>query len=224
MRNALLAEAGDLDEFRHRYRREQMQDTWTPEFHVTEVNPTRHIYGNAGQVLREMNPSAVVAIEANCAEGTVASLRLKMTAEPGRAVGPNGAELSISSEDAGWARKWHATLSQRIERGRPWWWWLRTSSGAYWFGLGVANLLGVALVQSSDVEFKIDRDIVAFVFLFTLYGTLAALVMQAGIRRLLPTFQVLKRGERGRGQTAIAIVSTPVLAIAYNVVSYLITK
>ena len=220
MRDKKLA---STSEFTLNYEREAIERQWTPDFHIVERNPDRDLYGSASAVMAAVDSATVSRLEVSCGEPFADRMSLKMNGLL-RFYDDEAVALTVAAEDAAWARKWHASLAQHVRRGRPWWWWLRAPDGGFAFCLTVSVLVLMGLVGLLDVSLTSSADIVAVVVAGAIYGPITSVPMALALRRLLPSLQVLRMGETDRGNRAIAIISAPVLAIAWNVAAWFITR
>lgn len=125
-----------------------------------------------------------------------------------------------SKGDRDWVDASHTALVEEAERGRPFWWWLRSLPALMALGLLFAGLCGDLLYGVYAGEDP-ARRLFGAVFVGSFVGLSLASALIAILKRVLPGFEVVEPGERGKGARALGVAGALASLVASLSISLL---
>lgn len=172
--------------------------------------------GTPAEVFREMDRQALHNLELEVSRAYPVNKRDQVRITFDRIEG-----LKIESRgESAWVDDSHRRLEEEVERGKPWWYWLRGIPGGaivLFLGWGYFAVLVWNSAYGQDEGNEFVTKALAIGLGGIMVAGLATSVVMGVIRRILPGFEVVRPGEKGRGARALAVAGTLVVA-AFGVV------
>jgi hypothetical protein len=200
----------------------QAETKWTTEVEAYERELQLRRAGSPADVLAEIDPAAIHRLTIRAPSFGGSPIRCQV--DFGESEGHGSCRLRVEGDDPQWVRGAISTLESEIGRGVPDWAWLRSGRGQLAMVAAFSLAIAVALWPLwSDVDEGAPRTAMNRTLLSAIMGAflgffLGVIAFVVVTRTLLPGFELLQRGQKGRGSRAVAVMSGLLAAVAIGFV------